>query len=110
MGLIYEGCTYEMALVVAARPDSGRVRGRGRPRHTYLLVFVLELIELPVNAALGEQLLVRSHFPHLTFVHNDDLVGALDGREAVGDDQRGAAFDHAAEGVPDAEFGFGVHA
>src|SRR5882672_6811063 len=105
MGLIYEGqdcwsclqsfsdknpsyCTYEMALVVAARPDSGRVRGRGRPRHTYLLVFVLELIELPVNAALGEQLLVRSHFPHLTFVHNDDLVGALDGREAVGDDQR----------------------
>ena len=53
---------------------------------------------------------MRSHFADLSFVHDDDLVGALDGRETVGDDQRGAAFDHAAEGVADTEFGFGVHA
>ena len=44
------------------------------------------------------------------FVHHDDLVGALHGREAVGDDQRGASFDHAAERVAHAEFGFRVHA
>ena len=61
---------------------------RGRPRHTDLLVFVLELVELIVNTAIGEQLLVSSHFAHLAFVHHDDLVGALHGREAVGDDHR----------------------
>src|SRR5882724_2679107 len=97
-------------LVVPAHSDSRPIRGRGRPRHANLLIFVLQLIELPVNPALGEELLVRSHFADLAFVHDDDLVGALDGRKAVGDDQRGAAFDHAAEGVADAEFGFGVDA
>src|SRR5512142_2046784 len=49
------------------------------------LVLVLELVELVVDAALGEQLLVRAHFSNLALVHDDDLVGALHGREAVRD-------------------------
>src|SRR5262249_41657799 len=49
--------------------------------HAQLLVFVLELVELPVDAAVGEQLLVAADLAHLAFVHDDDLVGALDGGE-----------------------------
>ncbi len=44
-----------------------------------LLVFVLQLIKLVVNTALGKQLLVRPHFAHLAFVHHDDLVRSLNG-------------------------------
>ena len=53
---------------------------------------------------------MRAHFAELAFVHDDDLVGALHGREPVGDDQRGASLDHAAERIAHAEFGFGIHA
>jgi hypothetical protein len=48
------------------------------------LILVLELVKLEVNAALGEQLLVRAHFADLAFVHDDDLVGALHRRRAGG--------------------------
>src|SRR5580692_4782108 len=74
------------------------------------LVFILQLIELVVNAVLGEQLLVRTHLPNLPFVHHDNLVGALNGGKPVGDDHRGAAFDHAAQGVAHPEFSFGIYA
>ncbi len=60
------------------------------------LIFVLQLIEPVINAALGEQLLVGTHFANLAFVHHDDLIGALDSGEPVSDDYRSAAFDHAA--------------
>ena len=50
------------------------------------LVFVLELVELPVEAAVGEQLLVGALLAELAFVHDEDGVGALDGGEAVGDE------------------------
>jgi hypothetical protein len=43
-------------------------------------------------------------------MHDDDLVGALYGREAVGDDQGSASLDHAAERVAHFELGFGVDA
>ena len=72
------------------------------------LVFVLELVELPVEAALGEELLVGALFAELAFVHDEDGVGALDRREAVGDEDGGAARDHAVEREADAEFGVGV--
>ena len=49
------------------------------------LVFVLELVELPVEAAVGEELLVGALLAELALVHDEDGVGALDGREAVGD-------------------------
>ncbi len=103
-------------LVVRAGGDFGlleasrAVRGRGRPRHIDLLIFVLQLVELVVDAALGQEFLMRAHFADLSLVHNDDFVSALHCREAVGDDQRGAAFDHAIEGVADFEFRLRVHA
>ena len=74
------------------------------------LIFVLQLIQLVVNAAIGKQLLVGTHFADLSLMHDDDLVRALDGREAVRDDERGASFDHAAEGVANPKFGFRIDA
>ena len=72
------------------------------------LVAVLELIELPVEAALGEELLVGAALAKLALVHDEDGVGGLDGGEAVGDEDGGASGDHAGEGKADAEFGVGV--
>jgi hypothetical protein len=45
----------------------------------------LELVELVVEAALGEELLVGAALAELAFVHNEDFVGRLHGRQAVGD-------------------------
>jgi|SRR5215472_8406176 len=50
-----------------------------RLRDTHFLVFVLKLVELPINAALGEQLLVAADLADLALVHDDDLVGSLNG-------------------------------
>ena len=50
------------------------------------VVGVLEFVETPVEAALGEELLVRALFAQLAVVEDEYLVGALDGGEAVGDD------------------------
>src|SRR5580704_13681516 len=44
----------------------------------------------------------------LTFVHDQDGVGGLDGAEAVGDEDARAAGDHAGESEADAMFGVGV--
>ena len=49
-----------------------------RLRYTQFLVLVLELVELKVNATLGQKLLMRAHFAHMPFVHDDDLIGTLD--------------------------------
>ena len=38
-------------------------------------------------------------------MHDEDEIGALDGGEPVGDEDRGAAGDHAFEGGADAELG-----
>ena len=62
--------------VVGAGCDLRRRRGRGRSN---LLILVLQLIELVINAAIGEQLLVGTDFAHLAFVHHDNFVGALNG-------------------------------
>src|SRR5947209_17390046 len=76
------------------------------------LVLVLELVELPVNAALREQLLMASHFAHPALMHHDDLVGALNGRKPVRHDNRRAPLgaDHARERVAHAELSLGIHA
>ena len=74
----------------------------------YFLVFVLELVELVVEAALGEELLVGAALAQGAFVHDEDGVGGLDRAEAVGDQDAGAACDHAREGEADAVFGLGV--
>ena len=72
------------------------------------LIAILELVELPVEAALGEQLLVGAALAKLAFVHDEDGVGALDGGEPVRDEDGGAAGDHAREREANAEFGVGV--
>jgi hypothetical protein len=48
-------------------------------RHAKFLVFVLQLIELPVNPAFGQQCLVVPDLAHLAFVHHDDIVRPLNG-------------------------------
>ena len=63
--------------------DGGGVAERVRV-HRVFLVFVLELVELPVEASLDEELLVAAHLAELTFVHDENGFGALDGGEAVG--------------------------
>ena len=62
------------------------------------LVLVLELVELVVEAVAGEELLVGALLAELAFVHDEDGVCGLDGGEAVGDEDAGAAGDHAGEG------------
>src|SRR5215813_3540556 len=74
------------------------------------LFLVLELIELPVDSAMGEQFLVITDLPYMALVHDDNLVGTLNGGEPVGNDHGGAALDHVGERVADAQFGFSVHA
>ena len=72
------------------------------------LVLVLKAVELPVDAAVREELLVRAVLAELAFVHDKDGVGALHGGEAVRDDDRGAAGDHAVKRGADADLGVGV--
>ena len=59
---------------------------------------------------MRQQFLMRPHLSDLTFVHHDDLVGSLDGRQAVCDDQRGSSFYHAAESIAYFELGFRIDA
>src|SRR5262249_23481763 len=56
-----------------------------------LLRAILLLIELSVAAVEREQLAVRSPLDDLTLLENENLIGALDGREAMGDDERRTA-------------------
>src|SRR5438309_10119736 len=51
---------------------------------------------------------MRALLAQLPLVHDENGVGALDGREAMGDQDGGAAGDHAREREADAKFGFGV--
>src|SRR6185437_2094052 len=74
------------------------------------LVLVREAIEAPVDAALLQQLLVGTLLAQHALVHDEDQVGALDGREAMGDTDAGAAGEHAGEGFANFELGVGVHA
>ena len=81
-----------------------------RPRRLQFLVLVLQLVELPVDSALREQFLMRAHFAQLAFVHDEDPVCPLDGGEAVRNDDRSTAFDHALQRRANANFGFGIDA
>src|SRR6266702_8864059 len=91
------------------RCDGGLASGSGNV-DAHFLVFVLELVQLPIEAALGEQLLVRAHLAQLALVNHEDRVGALHGRETVSDQDARPAFDHALQGAPNAKFSVGVDA
>ena len=74
------------------------------------LVLVLQLVQLPVNPAQRQQLLVRAGFAQLAFVHHQNAVGALDRRQPVRDDDRRAPFHHAGQRVAHAKLGLGIDA
>jgi hypothetical protein len=75
-----------------------------------LLLFVLELVEAVVDAALGEEFLVRALFAEAAFVEDEDTVGVLNGAEAMRDDERGSAAEQAVEGVADLQLSLGIDA
>src|SRR4051794_1192700 len=58
------------------------------------LFLVLELIQLPVNTSLSQELLMRPHFAQSSLVHDKNLVSALNGRQAVRDDKGCTAGHH----------------
>src|SRR6185312_10671564 len=62
------------------------------------LIAVLELVELPVEAALREELLVGAALAQRAFVHDENGVSRLDCAQPVCDEDAGAAGDHAGEG------------
>ena len=74
------------------------------------LILVLQLVELPVEAAIGKQFLVRTHLAKLPFVHDENRVGSLDGGQTMRNQDAGAAFDHALECAANAQLGIGVDA
>ena len=49
-------------------------------------VVVLKSIELVVEAALLQEVLVRPYFPNHAFVQDDDLVNLVDSRQAMRND------------------------
>lgn len=72
---------------------------RGLPE---LLVSVLELVKLPVESALGEELLVGAALAQGALVHDEYGVRRLDGAETMRNEDAGASGDHAREGEADA--------
>src|SRR5712671_3658577 len=85
-------------------------RGVGIVWEMQLLLFVLELVEAVVDAALGEEFLVRALLAEATLVEDENAVGMLNGAEAMRDDQRGATAEQAVESIADLQLGLGVHA
>ena len=75
-----------------------------------LLILILKLIELPINTTHREQFLVGADLAELAFVHDDDAVGALDGREAMRDDDGCAALHQMFKRRANPQLGFGIHA
>ena len=79
-------------------------------RHLQFLLLILQLVQTIINSSLRQKFLVRALFPHAAFMKDEDTVGVLDGAEAVGDDQRGAAGEQAVESFPYEHFRFGINA
>ena len=97
---------------VAGR-EADRRGGRRIPRgfrQAQFLFFVLELVEAVVDAALGEKFLMRALFAQAALVEDENAVGVLNGAQAMGDDERGAAGEQAVERFANQQLGFGVHA
>src|SRR5712672_4383135 len=85
-------------------------RGVGIVWEMQLLLFVLELVEAVVDAALGKQLLMRALFAEAALVKDEDAVSVLNGAEPMGDDQRGATAEQAIKSIADLQLGLSVHA
>src|SRR5688572_23265962 len=72
------------------------------------LLLVLQLVEPAVIAVAGHKFFVGAVFDYLAFVQDDDAVYVLDGGEAVGDDDAGAAPHQLDEGVLYEDLGFRI--
>src|SRR5690606_37693360 len=70
----------------------------------------LLLVEAAVEPAVAQQLVVRAALDDAALVHDEDLVRALDGGEAVRDDEGGAAAAERAQPVADEGLALGVEA
>ena len=83
----------------------------GARQHAFALGFFLPrlgLVEAPVVAAPGHEFVVGAFFHFLAFVHDDEAVGLVEGGEAVGDGDGGAAFDEVVQRFLDFALGFGI--
>src|SRR5947209_3886491 len=67
-------------------------------------------VEVGVDAALCQQLLVAALLDDLPVVHDQDRVGVADGREPVCDYEAGAALAQPGHGLLDQDLGTGVDA
>ena len=65
-------------------------------------------VQVGVEAAAREQLGVPARLDDAAVVEHDDEVGLTDGREAVGDDDRGAALEGGVQRPLDGDLGLGV--
>src|SRR5678815_5642157 len=72
--------------------------------------FELQLIEAMVDPARGEQFLMCPRLAQLALVQDEDPVHVLNGRETMGDRNRGTAAHHDLQGVADEQLSIGVHA
>src|SRR5690348_12158186 len=75
-----------------------------------LLLFVLELIQAEVDAALSQKLLVRALLAQAALMEHEDAVRVLNGAEAVSNHERGAPRQQSAQSFADLQFRFRVNA
>src|SRR5687768_13683029 len=68
----------------------------------------LELVELAVASLSGEKLGMRALLDDAASLDHQDLIGPLDGREAVGDDDRGTVLHEMRDRLLDQDLAFGV--
>src|SRR5271165_2896505 len=80
-------CASNCSVLIVRRNANPRFRNFASQNRTgNFLVFVLKLVELPVDATVGEQLLVGADLAYPSLVHDDDFVSTLDRAQAVGND------------------------
>src|SRR3970040_864023 len=101
-------------------PARGRLRGDYRFRlggevltgvdESVHLELVLAIVQLAVAAVPGEELLVPAPLDDLALLDDEALVGARDGRELVGDDERRRTRPERAEPVLDHRLALAVEA
>ena len=71
--------------------------------------FKLAVVEVRVEAAFGQQLVVGALLDDVAVLEHQDQVGVLDGGQTVGDDKAGAVFGEPVHGLLCNELGPGIH-
>src|SRR5579884_3346231 len=80
-------------------PRRDREKILARIDEPIVLDAVLALVELAISSAVREQLAMRAALHDLTTLEHQDLIGALDRRKPVCDDERGSPATQRAEAV-----------